>query len=40
MRARPAPQMSLNWTVSATPHGQSWRISRYQNRWDWSFVGL
>lgn len=33
-------QMSLNWTVRVTPYGPSWRISSYQNRWDWSFVGL
>ncbi len=33
-------QMSLNWTIRVTPHGQSWRISSYENRWDWTFVGL
>jgi hypothetical protein len=33
-------QMSLNWTVRVTPHGRSWLISSYENRWDWTFVGL
>lgn len=33
-------QMSFNWQLGVVRHDRSWRISSYQNRWDWSFVGM
>ena len=33
-------QMSANWTLRVVRHDSSWRISAYQNRWDWVFVGM
>lgn len=33
-------QMSANWMLTVVPHDRSWRISAYQTRWDWVFVGM